>query len=200
MQRYDKQQTSHPSLTELILGITALTILLPSTAPSVLSRRSGSVCATLTGKMIPADLGRFFRPYGAEHMHAHPPQEPSQTQIEREREAPPLSLFSDCCSLKKELTRSDAGMSQVWLCFARQQDCVVIPAEEPCSGPDGPPEAPSASQPRGESPSAPPEGREGGCSVFRRALTCEEDSEREPTAKQVVTHRQLTVWEQLWPR
>ena len=54
-----------------------LTILLPSTAPSVLSRRSGSVCATLlTGKMIPADLGRFFRPYGAEHMHAHPPPEP----------------------------------------------------------------------------------------------------------------------------
>lgn len=48
-----------------------LTILLPSAASSALSLRSGSVCATLlTGKMLPADRGRFLRPHGAEHMHA----------------------------------------------------------------------------------------------------------------------------------
>ena len=74
-----------------------------------------------------------------------------------------------------------------------QQGCAVIPGAGPCSGPDGPPAAACASQPRGESPSAPPEGRRGGCSVFRRELTCEEDSEREPTAKQVVTRRPTLV-------
>lgn len=57
-----------------------LTIRLPSTSPSVLSRRSGPLCATLIGKMIPTDLGRFFRPYGAEHMHSPAPEAgPTQT-------------------------------------------------------------------------------------------------------------------------
>lgn len=49
------------------------TILLSSTAASMLSRCSCSVCAPLLmGKTLPADLGRFFRP---ELMHAPPPPE-----------------------------------------------------------------------------------------------------------------------------
>lgn len=49
-----------------------LTILLPATSPSALSLRPCSACSLSlpTGKMLPADLGRFFRPYGAAHMHA----------------------------------------------------------------------------------------------------------------------------------
>lgn len=40
---------------------------------SVLSRRSGSLTEDLLiWKMLAADLGRFFRPFGAEHMHTHP--------------------------------------------------------------------------------------------------------------------------------
>lgn len=64
-------------------SISTLTIRLPCTDPSVLSRRSGPLCATLVGKMIPEVLGRFFRPYGAEHMHAKPPAElsPRQTNL-----------------------------------------------------------------------------------------------------------------------
>lgn len=69
------------------------------------------------------------------------------------------------------MSHSEAAGSRVWL------ECVGLPpGAGACSGPDGAPAAPSASQPRGESPSAPPEGREGGSSAFRRALTCEADS------------------------
>lgn len=79
-------------------------ILLSSTAPSVLSRRSASVCAPLPrGKMLPVDLGRFFRPYGAEHMHAHPRPEPSQTQ----RGIP--SLLAAVSSVEKKTMRADAA-------------------------------------------------------------------------------------------
>lgn len=73
----------------------------------------------------------------------------------------------------------------------------LFPGEEPCSGPDGPPAAASASPPRGESPSAPPEGRQGGGSaVFRRALTCMEDSESQQQNKSSPSDSPLTLYNQ----
>lgn len=142
--------------------------------------------------MIPADLGRLFRPYGAEHMHAQPT---TRAQPDEHRYSNLPFFFPpsfDSCSLDKKSIRSVGRCRRFGCAFcAPAGPCRVIPAEEPCSGPDGPPAAPSASQPRGESPSAPPEGREGGSSVFRRVLTCEEDSEGEPTAKQVVSQRRI---------
>lgn len=85
--------------------ISVPTILLSSTAPSVLSRRSVSVCAALpSGKMLPVDLGRFFRPYGAEHMHAHPPPEPSQTQ-----RAMPSLFWWLLCPLWRRRRHADAA-------------------------------------------------------------------------------------------
>lgn len=51
------------------------TILQSATArrASLLSRRSGSLDGglLLIWKMVPADLGRFLRPFGAELMHTH---------------------------------------------------------------------------------------------------------------------------------
>lgn len=86
-----------------------------------------------------------------------------------------------------------AGFWWTLLHFPPSSRCVpLFPEQDRVAGRTDPQQFPLHPSPRGESPSAPPEGREGGSSVFRRALTCEEDSEREPTAKQVVTHR-LTI-------
>ncbi len=63
------QRLSYSTLTVLQSSIArwALRVL------SVLSRRSGSLTEDLPiWKMLAADLGRFFRPFGAEHMHTHP--------------------------------------------------------------------------------------------------------------------------------
>lgn len=50
-------------------------------ALSVLSRRSGSRSADLPmWKMLAADLGRFFRPFGAEHMHTRPRIKPPRRE------------------------------------------------------------------------------------------------------------------------
>lgn len=83
-----------------LFRICALTILLQSTAPSALSLRSGSVCAPLLmGKMLPADRGRFFRPYGAELMHAHPPPKTHRAAgRHRDGDAPPV-LWKLLCPL-----------------------------------------------------------------------------------------------------
>lgn len=49
----------------------------PLRALSVLSRRSGSLRAALPSwNMRPADPGRLFRPFGAEHMHTRPRTRP----------------------------------------------------------------------------------------------------------------------------
>lgn len=176
-------------LQRLFLGVSALTILLPSTAPSALSRRSGSVCATLMGKMIPADLGRFFRPYGAEHMHAHPPPEPSQTQTDSERN--PLPTHPSFLLFIKKVTRSDAGRVAGLVCvlctpaglrrYSRigtvqrggrtGSSSLCISAERRVTF------SPSW-RPRGRLRRLPP-----------RAHVWGGLREREPTAKQVVTHR-----------
>lgn len=101
-------------------SISRLTIRLPCTDPSVLSRRSGPLCATLVGKMIPEVLGRFFRPYGAEHMHAKPPAELSPRQ-----------------------TKLSGGV------LGSADAAALTGPEEACSRPDGAPAPPSASQRRG---------------------------------------------------
>lgn len=50
-------------------------------ALSVLSRRSGSRSGDLPmWKMLAADLGRFFRPFGAEHMHTRPRVKPPRRE------------------------------------------------------------------------------------------------------------------------
>lgn len=91
--------------------ISTLTMRLPSTASSVLSRRSGPLSAALMGKMLPEDLGRLFRPCGAEHMHAQPA---SGAQAEADEPSPEPSPRARCCSNR---------------------------AEAACSGPDGAPAA-----------------------------------------------------------
>lgn len=168
--------------------ISVPTILLSSTAPSVLSRRSVSVCAALpSGKMLPVDLGRFFRPYGAEHMHAHPPPEPSQTQP-----AMPSFLVAAVSSVEKKTTRRRCW---VWA-FLFSPPCLMPKAPSrsgawlfPRTGsekisqqlPPHPSRAESHLQPllkadREAPPSSAPRSR------VRRI-------QREPTAKQVVTLR-----------
>lgn len=168
--------------------ISVPTILLSSTAPSVLSRRSVSVCAALpSGKMLPVDLGRFFRPYGAEHMHAHPPPEPSQTQ-----RAMPSLFWWLLCPLWRRRRHADAAGCGLFFFFP----CLMPKAPSrsgawlfPGTGsekisqqlPPHPSRAESHLQPllkadREAPPSSAPRSR------VRRI-------QREPTAKQVVTLR-----------
>lgn len=108
-------------------------------------------------------------------MHIHH-RRPTEVQAVTETEMRPLFCGS-CCVLCGEGNEGAAGLTDCAEFKAPAGVVWVLPGAGPWSGPDRPPAAPSASQPRGESPSAPPEGRDGGFSVFRRALTCEEDSE-----------------------
>lgn len=114
-------------------------------------------------------------------MHIHH-RRPVKVQADTESPPPPFLSGSSCvlCREKKNplrrrrvdgLVRVEAPARAV--CVNPWSRAVKRAGQTPSSSTA----ASSASQPRGESPSAPPEGRDGGFSVFRGALTCEEDSE-----------------------
>ncbi len=153
--------------------------------------------------MIPADLGRFFRPYGAELMHAHPPPEPSQTQThthththtqrERERDTPSF-LKAAVSSIKKKKTGSDAAGSRLRLTRTSEsprRSVPLFPEQERVAGRTDPQQLPLHPS-REESHLQPLLKAEREAPPSSAARSRVRRIQREPTAKQVVTHR-LTI-------